>query len=152
VRRRRLLVALAGLAAGSAGCAGTAADGPAATPTGERSRRITDTSFAASDGECSPDEGAARVSFDGDAVRVDGRLATPTPCHGAALADARLDGDRLLVAVRTTDSTAGACAQCLGTVSYDATVQVAGGLPTEVRVEHDGEAVTTAERPTRPTR
>jgi hypothetical protein len=149
VRRRRLLATFAALAAGTAGCVETP-DG--ATPTDEPSPRITDTTFDARDGECATDAERADVRFDGDAVRVDGRLETPTPCHGAALADATLagDGDRLVVAVRTTDPPSGACVQCVGAVPYEATVRFAGVLPAEVRVEHDGEAVTTVERPTRP--
>lgn len=156
MRRRRLLAAVAGLAVGSAGCTETSDDpprtpddGPAETPPDD-GPRIVDESLAARDGDCGSGEDVARVAFDGDAVRVDGSLATPTPCHGAALADARLDGTRLVVAVRTTDPSSEACVQCLGAVPYEATVRFEGGLPAEVRVEHDGEPVTTVERPTRP--
>jgi hypothetical protein len=143
VRRRRLLAALSGVAAGAAGCTGPADDGSAATPTDEADTRITDTSFVAGDGECGSGEDAADVTVDGGVVRVDGRLATPTPCHGAALAEARLadGGDRLVVAVRTTDPTVDVCVQCLGAVPYDLTVRVADGSPETVRVDHDGETV-----------
>jgi hypothetical protein len=160
VQRRRLLAALAGLAAGSAGCVETAGDDPATpddgateTPTDDEVR-IVDESFTAREGDCGTGEDAASVSFDGDAVRVDGSLAAPTPCHGAALAGTRLadDGDRLVVAVDPTDPGQEVCVQCLGAVPYDATVRFEGRLPEEVRVEHDGTVVTTVERPTRPNR
>ena len=152
MRRRRLLATLAGLAVGGAGCVETA-DDPATpdddsteTPT-DGAVRIVGESFTASDGDCGSGEDTAEVRFDGDAVRVDGSLATPTPCHGAALADARLadDGRRLVVAVRTTDPASESCVQCLGAVPYEATVRFGAGLPEEVRVEHDGEPVTTVE-------
>lgn len=160
MRRRRLLASLAALAAGSAGCVETAGDdpatpddGPAETPT-DGEVRVVDESFTARDGDCGSGEDAAGVSFDGDAVRVDGDLATPTPCHGAALADVRLvdEGRRLVVAIRTTDAASEACVQCLGAVPYEATVRFEGGLPAAVWVEHDGEPVVTVEHPTRPTR
>jgi len=131
---------------GTAGCVETPDDGPAATPT-DGEPRIVGESFTAHDGDCGSDEDVAEVAFDGDTVRVDGTLATPTPCHGAALAGTRLadDGSRLVVAVRTTDPASESCVQCLGAVPYEATVRFGAGLPEEVRVEHDGEPVTTVE-------
>ncbi|MEF8820231.1 MAG: hypothetical protein V5A82_11650 [Haloferacaceae archaeon] len=145
MRRRRLLAALAGLAVGTAGCTGSAGP-PARTPTDEGELRIVGESMTTADGSCATDGDAASVAVGDDAVRVDGRLATATPCHGATLAEARLDGSRLVVVVDPTEPTAGACAQCLGVVPYDLTVRFAGGLPTAVRVVHDGETVTTTER------
>ena len=147
MRRRRFLATLGTLAAGTAGCVGRTGD-PGETPTGNPPPRITDTSFTARDGACGSGTDAARVTFDGDTVRVDGRLVTPTPCHGATLADATLvDGsDRLVVAVRTADPPSGACVQCVGKVPYEALVWIAGGPPAAVRVDHDGKTVTTAER------
>lgn len=147
VRRRQILAALTGLAVGSAGCVASSGD-PARTPTAETAPRITGESFTAGDGSCATGdgEGAADVTFETNTVRVDGRLATPTPCHGAALAGTTLDGTTLVVAVRTTDATAEVCTQCLGAVPYEATVGFEGGLPEEVRVDHDGETVATVRR------
>lgn len=164
VNRRRLLETLAALAAGTTGCTARSGgesgdetagspptDAPAGTPTPPREARlrIVDRSFAAADGECAGGTdavGEATVAFDAETVRVDGRLGTPTPCYGAALRDASLEGDTLVVAVARTSPPSEACVQCLGAVPYDATVRFAGGLPDEVTVEHDGEAVTTVRR------
>ncbi|MFB6169144.1 MAG: hypothetical protein ABEJ43_09905 [Haloferacaceae archaeon] len=149
MRRRRLLAALSGITVGTAGCVGSSAR-PAQTTADEGPLRITDESFTAGDGSCTAgegeSEGRADVSFEAETVRVDGRLVTPTPCHGAALDATTLDGSTLVVAVRTTDPAAGACVQCLGEIPYDLTVRFTGGLPEAVRVEHDGETVATVRR------
>jgi len=146
VYRRRLLGALAALAAGTAGCTDRSGGG-SGTSTGSDGPRVVDRSFTADDGACADgDTDGPTVRFDDETVRVDGRLGTPTPCHGAALDEAALDGATLVVAVARTASTADACVQCLGAVPYEATVRFAGGLPDAVRVEHDGEAATTVRR------
>jgi hypothetical protein len=145
VYRRRLLGAVAALTVGSAGCtarSGGGAEGE--TPVG--GPRIVDRSFAAADGACADGTDEATVQFADEAVRVDGQLGTPTPCYGASLDGASLDGDTLVVAVARTAQTPDVCVQCLGTVPYDATVRFAGGLPDAVRVEHDGESVATTSR------
>lgn len=144
MRRRQLLATVGTLTAGTVGCVGRPGD-LGKTPTSEPPPRITETSFTARDGECGLDTDVARVTVDGDIVRVDGRLLTPTPCHGAVLADATLvsGGDRLVVAVQTTDSPPDVCVQCVGELPYEALVRIAGGQPATVQVDHDGETVTT---------
>ena len=147
MRRRQLLATVGTLTAGTVGCVGRPGD-LGKTPTSEPPPRITETSFTARDGECGLDTDVARVTVDGDIVRIDGRLLTPTPCHGAALADATLvnGGDRLVVAVLTTDPPPDVCVQCVGEVPYEALVRITGGQPATVQVDHDGEPVTTVDR------
>jgi|APHM01.1.fsa_nt_gi TAT (twin-arginine translocation) pathway signal sequence. len=103
-------------------------------------------------GECAGDDrGTASVVFDDARVTVTGGVGTPDPCYEASLAAPSYDADadELTITVAVT-AQEGICQSCLGTVAYEAAVEVDGGLPGTVTVRHerDGETtpVTTAQR------
>jgi hypothetical protein len=76
-------------------------------------------------------------------VTVTGTIWGNDACHTAVLSDARLDGGTLTVVVgseRDADPET-ACADCIVSIGYEATVTFPDGLPAEVAVvhAHDGE-------------
>ncbi|MHB9287010.1 hypothetical protein ACKVMT_08210 [Halobacteriales archaeon Cl-PHB] len=112
--------------------------------------RVTDRSLEVTDsGMASSEAGSAVVSFpDDDTVRVEGTIVGSDGCKTADLASLAYDPehDRLVVAVVTIDrpDAGDGCTDALVGIDYVATASLAGGLPGDVTVTHDGERVETA--------
>jgi len=102
---------------------------------------VADAAVEHEDGSCG-DTDRADVAFADEQVRVSGSHRTPTPCHALTLSAAEMRGDEaegqtLVVTVGTTDRQ-GACVECVGTIPYEATVELEHGYPSTVRVVHAG--------------
>ena len=101
---------------------------------------VADAAIEHADGSCG-DADRASVRFTDERVRVSGTHRAPTPCHGLALSSAELRSDpeeqTLVVTVETADRRGG-CVECIGTIPYEATVDVEHGYPPTVRVVHTG--------------
>lgn len=155
MRRRTLLTACAGIAAGLAGCTGDGATGPdgdgtATDPTTDSrspaptpSHRVTHTEFAVTSSECGTGESRATVSRADGTVTVDGTATGNDGCYTAALRSASFEGDELRIAVVTRDEggTDTVCVQCLVDIEYEASVDYEGEVGSVV-VTHDGDVVT----------
>lgn len=102
----------------------------------------SETSLSVGQGACG-EQHSASVTFEGEAVRVDGAVRTSTPDSDLALASASYDRetDALTVRVRATgaddsgDDSAGV--QCVGEVPYEATVGFEYDFPSSVVVVHE---------------
>jgi len=155
MNRRELLgrVAALGSAGVLAGCltspgGGSGDGGDGGDGGGTPTPSVGDRTIETTDSGCGSG-GEAAVAFDGDAVRVTGTIQAPDPCHRAKLLSATYDpdADRLSVSVGVVERTdVAACAQCIAGIEYEARITFSNGLPAEVAVDHDGEAVTTASR------
>lgn len=139
MRRRELVVAIGTMAAVPlAGCVGLgsedpADDEPADTPA------IGTTSIDTVGADCGGMDDGSSWSVDDGAVRVEGHLIAPNPCHEARIARTDLDDGVLVVDIDVT-STLGpgeACIECVGRVAYEARIEVdnASSL-VDVRVRH----------------
>lgn len=102
----------------------------------------SDAQFSYSDGRCGTTEMAA-IDVRESVVEVVGLIKTPTPCHKLRLAGveyvASNDGSArrtMQVTVTTDGQRDGACATCVGVVSYVATIDVGDEDFDEVRVVH----------------
>lgn len=160
VHRRALLTGLGGLAGAGAlaGCldrtgASTPTPGTEPTDSGDHPVTPTDTSFEVTDRTCGGGRNAATVTFDGDAVAVDGVIGGRDTCDTARLAAASLRGDVLTVVVEVVEerpTATVACAQCLTDIAYAFGATVPRRRVARVRVVHrtaDGEStVATADR------
>ena len=136
---------------------GVAPDGSVATTTkstllGCYGPQVAGTDFSVGQGACGT-ENSASVAFDGERVRIEGTVRTPTPQSDLSLADATYDEQTRTLTVRVRATGAddpGPGVQCVGTVPYEASVAFEYDLPDEVRVVHEsaGETreVTRAER------
>ena len=122
------------------------------TVTGE-GRGVTQT-FTVTDHGCGQPTNEASVAFDAaDAsVAVTGTIGGPDACHTARLANVSYDpetGTLDVTVVSTREEGAGACAQCLVAIDYEATFAFAEELPQTVTVTHEAmgesEVVVTAE-------
>jgi len=114
---------------------------------GEREDRedpsVVDTEFeVVSEGSGGEDDGEARVDIDGETVRVEGSIVGRNGCYTARLEEAVVEDGTLVVRVEAyEDAEEGEmCTQALVVIEYEARVDL-DGEPSEVRVEHDGEAV-----------
>lgn len=101
-----------------------------------------DARFSYSDGRCGTTEMAA-IDVRESVVEVVGLIKTPTPCHKLRLAgveyvasDDGSAGRTMEVTVTTDGQRDGACATCVGVVSYVATIDVGDEDFDEVRVVH----------------
>jgi hypothetical protein len=143
VYRRGLLAALATAATG---CAGSTGDRTETVDDG--SPRVVARTFSTAEAVCGVGPDVATVTFDAEAaaVRVEGRLVAPTPCHGATLAGATVAADALTVSVARTEPTATGCVECRGERPYEAVVRFDGALPVAVEVVHDRQPVTATTR------
>lgn len=104
-------------------------------------------SFEMTDRECGQGKEAVDITFDGDFVRLDGVISGSDACYEAAQESAVYDAanDRLSVNVRAyRPDDAGACADCVVDISYEADYAFEGEAPTEVVVSHDGRPVASA--------
>lgn len=144
MKRRTLLGSIGLLGAGSlAGCTtGTrVVDEETTTTVGSVEPAVAGTDFEVRDQGCGNTVNEATVSFEGDAVVVEGTIAGSDACKTAELADATYDpdADELQVTVAAVDrEEAGVCAQCIVEIDYRTTVSFSGGLPPSVVVSHEG--------------
>jgi hypothetical protein len=108
-----------------------------------RGPEVRGQTFATESGSCDGSEDAT-VTFDDETVTVTGRVRTPTPCYDLELASGHVEAESefatgdavLVVTVATAGPQDGACVDCIGSVSYTATVDVANAYPSNVRVVH----------------
>jgi hypothetical protein len=107
---------------------------------------VTALAFVAVGGSCgSADE--ASVSFAEESVEVSGFIRTPNPCYGAELAGVSFPSvDTLRVTIGTTEPMVDVCAQCIGTIDYEADLTFRDRVPGTVEVVHqrDDETETVA--------
>lgn len=99
---------------------------------------VAGTDLQVNDRGCaSKDDSGATVSFEDEAVTVDGSVVTATPCRKLAIEGTNYDEkqDRLTVAVKASPSDE-VCQQCIGAVEYEASIVFEHDLPGEVVVEH----------------
>lgn len=156
MRRRTLLGRAAALGAvgalGLAGCQGPTnspgagdgngdGDSPTAepSPTPRWEAPVADVRLRTTDGTCaSGDEPGAAVSFDeaDGTLGIQGQVTAPTPCHRVHLDSVRFDeaAAELTVVLTTAPGDQDACVECVGALSFDATVEIAGSLPETVAV------------------
>ncbi|WP_276299833.1 hypothetical protein [Halorussus lipolyticus] len=123
------------------------------TTTTTRPPTLAGTTFELTDAGCGQPTNEAEVGFDAESgsVSVTGTISGSNACYVAELADAGYDPEtgtlELTVASMQKDE-AGACAQCIVEIDYEATASFEDGLPAEVRVVHqamgEAETVTTA--------
>lgn len=148
--QRRQVLAAAGALLPIAGCLGSPGDGGS----GDDSTTDPTDGTATTDGptyegadiemvnaECATaDAAGASVSFERDAVIVDGTIVGADACHVATLESVAYDeGARDLRIVVGTERHADedtACAQCLTAIEYVVTARFAGGLPDRVVVAY----------------
>jgi hypothetical protein len=124
--------------------AGVAPDGTVATITESTTMachgpHVGETAFDVGQGKCGT-ENSASVAFEGEQVRVDGTVRTPTPQSGLSLADVSYDERAGTLAVRVRESggdTPEPGVECVGTVPYEAIVGFEYDLPDEVAVVHE---------------
>jgi len=105
---------------------------------------VAGTEFEQGEGTCGGTD-RATVAVDDERVNVSGAVGTPVPCYDLALSGVELEAEEydgrngtLVVTVTTAGRQDGACAECLGEVSYEATVELANAYPETVRVVHVG--------------
>jgi hypothetical protein len=128
---------------------GTTTESPTDTPT-ETPDPVTvvDETIRTTASRCRSTETAetATVGVDRERnqVTITGALQTSNPCYRAVLETARYDAETgtLHLGVRAA-STDEVCIACVGTVEYEATVTLSGGVPDAVEIVHDGQVVTT---------
>ena len=143
VRRRAILSAVgASLAAGCLDGSGRDGGedggdgGPGTDPGTPGPPSVASTAFDDGEGDCGGDDAATITSADRTVV-VTGRVRTPGPCYGLALAAADYDAaDALTVVVAVENREPGGCVECVGEVPYEARVAFDRGLPGTVVVRH----------------
>lgn len=132
---------LAGCLSSPGGGGGDGGDGGGGGPSVSSRDIRTNSADCASAGN----QAASINSRDGTVI-VAGILSAPNPCHSASLASAEYDADadRLTVSVEAVeDEDAAMCTECVGAIDYNAEIGFSGGLPGEVRVNHDGKRIAT---------
>ncbi|MFB6111654.1 MAG: hypothetical protein ABEJ35_03865 [Halobacteriaceae archaeon] len=105
---------------------------PGPTVTGQR--------FTVLDRRCANGKDEATATARDEQVIVTGRIHVPDPCHSATLRSVTYDGERdtlRIVIAQTTGEEDGVCIQCVGAVSYEATVGLDAGYPGTIVVAHD---------------
>lgn len=84
---------------------------------------------------CATGENSIGATRDGDIVSVEGVIDAPDPCHTAVVSDISLDNSELEVAVGVEPRN-NLCQQCLGEVTYEATIDLDGADVERVVVDH----------------
>jgi hypothetical protein len=123
-----------------------------ATPTGadhriqpgqdpdDGSHAVVGTSIETVDASCGTGEDdAVAVTFEDDAVALEGVLPAPNPCHEALVEAASYEAGTLSVAIDAADATGEdeGCVQCHGSVTYRADVELEDASAVEtVLVDH----------------
>ncbi len=119
-------------------------DPPPTTRSAEPPGTVRDVSFEIMGREGSGEEGAT-VSAEPGTVTVAGTIIGKNGCSTARLDAVQVTDDRMTVAVASKEEAPpnGGCSAALVYLEYLAKIQIDGGLPDAVGVEHDGEQVTT---------
>lgn len=135
--RRRVLGSLAIGSAALAGCLSVGASDDREPVDDVRSQDITtvETSCAGMDDE------ESSVEVADSTIDVEGVIIGPNPCHEAVIKGVSLEGDTLVVSIAVESDLAdgGACMECVGKISYEATVKVDDDVEfDDVRVDHNG--------------
>lgn len=136
MRRRRLIGSIGSLGVGLlAGCLGAQTGAPGDDgdrPTVAGHSIVTTGATCQSD----PDGDRVEVDFGADGVVIDGVAPAPNPCHEARIETASIDAGDLRVGIGF-DRVKDVCIECVGAISYTATVDVepADAIET-VTVEH----------------
>lgn len=90
---------------------------------------------------CATGENSVRATRDGDILSVEGVIDAPDPCHTAVVSDTSLDNSELAVTVGV-ESENTICQQCVGEVSYEATIDLDGADVERLVVDHGGNSHT----------
>jgi hypothetical protein len=103
---------------------------------------VTETELSVIESGCADEEaGSATVSSGDEKIDVDGTIRVPNPCYGADLDSAiygEPPGDTLTVRVAQAEPDGDqACVECVGAVSYEATISLANDYPGTVVIEHE---------------
>ena len=110
---------------------------------------VTDQSLTVTGRECGAQRHEATVAFDEAAgtVTVEGTIWANDLAYTAELASVTYGDGTLTTTVATDRDEDAMGAQCIAEIDYEASVTVAGGLPSRVTVRHrhDGETTTAAE-------
>lgn len=90
-------------------------------------------------------EESATVEFEDGTVIVTGAILGSNTCYTARLGTVAVDDRTLLVGVESYEDLGEneGCYDAIVGVEYETTVEIHGDLPESVRVEHNGEHVTT---------
>lgn len=128
MRRRRFVASVAAVALGSlTGCTadGEGTPGGTVTPSeGDGQPSVRDHSVETVETTCSSGESTGiDVSFGEEAVDIDGVARTSNPCYEATIESAAVTSGELRVTVGFVRED-GACADCVGAVTYAATVDL----------------------------
>ncbi len=86
----------------------------------------------------SPEPHTSAIERDAAQLHLTGQLEAPTPCHRAVLGGIVVDGTTLAVSigVESTLEEDQECIQCVGSIAYEATVEVASIDDLEVVTIH----------------
>lgn len=94
------------------------------TPDDDTQASVTDRGIETTVRDCgSQDTTSASMQVDGQDVVVEGTLSASTPCHDAVLSEASVEDGTLRVRIDLSERD-GVCQQCIGEISYRATVTV----------------------------
>ena len=106
----------------------------------EGSPAVVSTSIETVDSGCGTGEDdAVVVTFEDDAVALEGVLPAPNPCHEADFASIGVDAAELSlrIDVRSTLEDGEGCVECVGAISYEAVVELEdSGAIESVQVDH----------------
>lgn len=139
--RRRLLRAAGGAGlAGLAGCLGDDSEAPESADGAETNGGSDDRpvgSIRTLDRGCAgEDTTAIETTRSDETVRVEGRIAAPTPRHRATLETVESGPDTLRIVVGVRDRFRGERGDCDGLIAYEATVTPGADGPDRIVVEH----------------
>lgn len=118
---------------------GSGDDGDDSDRSGVDGSEITGRSIETTEQTCgSQDVSEASMTVEDGAIVVEGTVSASTPCHDAVLSTAAV-GDRTLRMDVELSQQDGFCQQCLGEISYEATIELANPTGLEsVQVSHAG--------------
>ena len=127
---------------------------PGGSPTASDPPAVVDSSVETVATACKGDEEAGiEATFGSETISIDGVATVPTPCHTATIQSTAVADDRLEVRLGFEEDD-GLCNQCIGALTYEATIDVESASEVDsVEVVHgtDGETFTAARRGDDPT-
>jgi hypothetical protein len=133
-----------GPSSGGSGGTDTPTETPTETPTDTSTPAptVTDYSIRTFETGCKSEDERAAVHKSESEVTITGLITASNPCFEAVLnaVDYTIESDtlRVDVGVERTDDV---CADCVGAIEYEATVEFADGPPGSVTVSHDGDRI-----------
>lgn len=127
---------------GGTGGSGSGGDGATPTETQTPPPTVTDYEIRTVDSGCKSDDVTVSVHKTESAVTISGTITASNPCYDPVLnaVSYNIGSDTLRVDVGV-ESTDEACADCVGAIEYEATVEFADGPPGTVTVSHEGDVV-----------